>query len=1238
MINIWIDTGGTFTDCIIEHNEELSFIKVLSDGSIRGRLIEKIDAYTFLIDQNWPFTKNLISGYSLHSEKSQEKNVIIKFNPINSHINLKYPIDIDLPAYVRITAGEEAPILAIRLGLNKKLDDSLENIHVKLGTTKGTNALLEAKGAKVLHICTKGFKDLSLIGTQQRPDIFQLEIPEPQKLFREVLEIPEAIDASGKIAQPVPQLDQHQIQNFEFDAVALVFKNAYANNANEIKLYNSLKKITTKPISVSSLLTSDNKLLNRTQSTLINAYLDPVLREYLERIKTNLTNAELAIMTSMGTLVDAHLFRPMDSLLSGPAGGLKGAKQIGEDLGYTKIITFDMGGTSTDVSLYHHSFSFKYRSNIGGFETSIPSLNIETVAAGGGSICFFEDDQLKVGPQSAGANPGPASYGLGGPLTITDVNLLLGKINPHSFQFPVNYEAAQTALADICLLSGLKEEEALLGFEKIANQKMAAAIQKISIRQGYHPQNYSMVSFGGAGGLHACKISESLGMNTIIFPYASGLLSAFGIGISGLEKIISKYVNIEVAKTNIMLEQEYQNLTEEAFSMFENTTIPKDKLIIDKKWISIGVKGQEASMDIAYLSGINIEEEYIRKYHSLFGFLPEDIVIEIRQIHLLILEKSKNVSTDRISPDTRQPKAEKYISKYGFDPSIPVYNWDALEYGDTIEGPAILYNAFGSVFIEEAWNVNITLTKQAVAKKLFNVEAIHLNNEVINLAVFSNRFQHIAEEMGEQLQKTAFSVNIKERLDFSCGILDAHGKLIANAPHIPVHLGSLGICTRLVLSKIAIKEGDIIITNHPKYGGSHLPDITLIMGVFTNTGDLIGYVINRAHHAEIGGSRPGSMPPNAKSLEEEGVVFNPQYLSKGGKFYWDDIRQQLSSSKYPSRSVNVNIADLKAAVASLKAGEKALLDLFHEVGVKTISYYMNLILENTSSIIAKALAQKEQQHYFAEEYLDDGRSIKLNIYNNKNIWTFDFTGTSSVHPGNLNANASIVHSAILYVLRLIADRNIPLNEGLMENIKIILPESFLNPLFSDDPALCPAVVGGNTEVSQRLVDTLLKAFSLSACSQGTMNNLLFGNEHFGYYETIGGGAGATKNHKGRSAVHQHMTNTRITDPEDLEKNYPVRLLEFSIRKNSGGKGKNNGGDGIIRDIEFLEDVSFTLISQHRNVAPYGLEGGSSGLVGKQTLVKIDGTEHPINGVDQIEIKAGERIRIESPGGGAFGNS
>ena len=1275
MWQIWIDTGGTFTDCLaLSPAGELKRTKVLSSSFLRGRITKKTTPTTFQIATSWAFDTNLVKGFSFRMVGQNEftkiadvhGNTLILARDLYSSDGSKpsdeYSEEIDF----EITTHEEAPVLATRIVTETPLSAAFPPLSMRLGTTKGTNALLERKGAKVTLFVTKGFKDLLRIGTQQRPNLFQLAIPEPTLLYNEVVEVEERLDASGQTLQSLDLIKINATQPKD-NSIAISLLHSYLNPVHEQELQHYFQEQGYEYISSSAELYAGINYLKRTQTALVNAYLQPILSDYLNNITRSFTTPPrseiVKVMTSAGGLVSANAFCAKDSLLSGPAGGMVGAAAIAQRLGFERCLTFDMGGTSTDTARFDGKLDLEFITRIEGIELHNPTLAIETVAAGGGSICYFDGQKLRVGPESAGANPGPACYGAGGPLTITDVNLLLGKLDTSRFGIPVRLEKAQEALAAIQAQiftqtqHRLSEIELLRGFEQIANEKMAEAIRRISVAKGFDPKEYPLLTFGGAGGLHGCQLAEILGISTVILPYDAGLLSAYGMGQARAQRIVSKqilkpFTEFESAFESIfsaLITEGKKLLLEEGVTEFDE----ESNLIL----FYLRFKGQESTIEVPWKREYqwdDLQAAFYEKYRQIFGYCPDNLVIEVESLKAIIGEKI--VSSPQVIVHSPQKKAIPLLTN--IDTKYPLYDWSQLSAGDYFNGPAVLLNPSSTSFIPEGWQVVITPTLDAVVKfavrdlqsRLLENEDLHrgdarssslkssnTQNQTIELELFTNRFMAIAEEMGAQLQRTAFSVNVKERLDFSCALLDAEAELLVNAPHIPVHLGSLGVCARLVREKIAIGVGDVIITNHPKYGGSHLPDVTLLSGVFTPENELIGYVINRAHHAEIGGRTPGSMPPDATTLVEEGVVILPTYLVKNGEMQWKTMEELFTQGPYPTRALTENIADINAALASLRSGESALQNLVTQHGLTKVHLYMKLLKNSAFEALKNVLTPFQNQLFTASEALDDGHEINVSITRSQSDLDFDFTGCSSRHPNNLNANISIIYSAILYVLRLLVNQNIPLNEGLMQGVKIILPDdSFLHPVFSDDATQCPAVVGGNTEVSQRLVDTLLKAFGLASCSQGTMNNFLFGSTGFGYYETICGGTGASKGANGRSAVHQHMTNTRITDPEELERRYPVRLREFSVRKNSGGQGQWQGGDGVVRHIEFLAPLRVTLITQHRVVPPYGLQGGENGQTGRQTLTRNNGSAETLSGICSIKVKAGDSLRIETPGGGGYG--
>lgn len=1211
-------------------------IKVLSSARLRGRILAQRAQNCYEFEASWQFPQDLFAGFSLQLAGSGEVHSVVSMDFDQGLLHVDSDVAYTGAVDFEIFTGEEAPVFAARLLTTTPLSEALPPIDMRLGTTKGTNALLERKGARTLLVVTKGFKDLLYIGSQQRPDLFQLAIPEPSLLYTEVLEIDARMDADGHEIKPLEMGSISWPELAQFDSVAIALLHAYKNDAHERMLEAYCQGQGVRYISTSAQIYAFSHYQRRGQTAVVNAYLEPVLDTYLTNIQQSLSKGSLRVMNSAGSLSDVHTFRAKDSLLSGPAGGMVAAINIARRFGFEKVLTFDMGGTSTDTARIDRLPELKYITEIDGLELHNPALAIETVAAGGGSICWFDGYSLKVGPESAGAAPGPACYGAGGPLTITDVNLLLGKLNPARFGIPIDPQSAKDALQQIQKAvhtsSGnwLSDQEILMGFEKIANEKMADAIRRISVAKGIDPTDHALVTFGGAGGLHSCQLADLLGIGRVLVPYDAGLFSAVGIGEALNSVIVSRQILKTWPADMSELDTVIQELKKEAGEQLAQQNIHTSRILFCNVFLRF--LGQENSLEIAY-QGKETLWQFEVQYRSQFGYFPEDGLIEVESVRLMAQEPAEELSASEVIDQGKMLTLDN-LQKNQF----PYADWDELVAGDRLQGPAILLNKTSTTFVPEGWKLVIQQNKDAIAFRKAKVNNTSTpENEAIALQLYANRFAAIADEMGAQLQRTAYSVNVKERLDFSCALVDFDGELLVNAQHIPVHLGSMGICTRLVRDYIDIGPGDVIITNHPKYGGSHLPDITLIAGVFTEEKECIGYVINRAHHAEVGGKTPGSMPPDAVNLAEEGVVILPQYLVKNNEFQWDTLRNLFLNATYPTRSYASNEADIVAALSALKKGSTQLLRLVETAGLQEVKKYMRLLKKSAENQLNQALIPFLNREFMAQERLDDGHEIKVRIHITEGRQVFDFTGTSSVHPHNLNANISILHSAILYVFRLLIDKNIPLNDGLMRHVSLVLPaNSFLHPHFSDDPIACPAVVGGNTEVSQRVVDTLLKALGLAACSQGTMNNFLFGDDTFGYYETIGGGTGAGAGFNGRSAIHQHMTNTRITDPEPMEQKYPIRLLEYAVRPQSGGDGQYRGGDGIVRKVTFLKPLKVTLLGQHRIEKPYGLQGGESGACGRHTLLKVSGERALLPGICSIDVAQGDSLSIETPGGGGYG--
>jgi 5-oxoprolinase (ATP-hydrolysing) len=1208
-----------------------------------------------------------------------------------------------------ITAQEEAPILAARLLTHTPLGVPLPPMEMRLGSTKGTNALLEHKGSPVGLLITRGFADLLAIGTQQRPDIFTLNIQKPPQLYQQVIEVNERLDARGKVLVPLTEEEMGRlvrlVSESELKVWAVAFLHSYFNPAHEQAIRGRLRAAGITLISCSSELAPAIRMVPRAQTAVVNAYLSEVIGDYLQAVEKHLPTDALRIMTSAGGLVGARFFQAKDSLLSGPAGGVVGAASVARLSGINRLLTLDMGGTSTDVARYDGEYDYQYETRVGTAHLFSPSLAIETVAAGGGSICQTDGMKLSVGPASAGAFPGPACYGAGGPLTLTDVNLLLGRLDPDSFGIPLNRDAAERAweqvqqqLPDDPLQASqpstdypstssrsafpLKSGSAYLleGFLRIANEKMAEAIRKISVSKGYNPAEYTLLAFGGAGGQHACQVAQLLQMEQILIPYDAGLLSAFGMGQARIERFATRQILQPLRDFASALPSTVAELTTEAFHLLTQEGYSTEELEVRLVTLLMRFNGQDHALEVNYQAGQEINSLFRNKYESLYGHWVEGRTVEVESVKVMASTHLGSVSRQRENLETYAPDPVRWLNSY-FTATwirVPVYVWEEMKPGATFSGPSLLVSQNSTTLVEPGWQLmldgsnNATLRPNAVQLLLNTYDQppafettrqpmateTTVATDAVQLELFTNRFRAIAEEMGALLQRTAFSVNVKERLDFSCALLDTEGKLVVNAPHIPVHLGSLGVCVRMVRQALPMQEGDVVITNHPGFGGSHLPDITLISPVYSEH-QLLGYVANRAHHSEVGGKRPGSMPPDARNLAEEGIVVPPSYLIQKGVAQWQTIEELLCTPPFPTRALAENLADLNAALASIQAGSKALLQLVQQEGASQVKHYMRALKNYSAQSIQKSFALLPEINYSAEEFLDDGTPLTVRIQveketpfenasvqpsertserTDKRKLRIDFSGTGGMHVGNLNANPAIVNSAVIYVLRLLSRENIPLNEGIMEAVELVIPPGLLNPDFPADPSQCPAVVGGNTETSQRLVDTLLKALGLVACSQGTMNNLLFGNASFGYYETIGGGAGAGDGFPGASAVHTHMTNTRMTDPEVLEFRYPVRLERFSIRAGSGGKGVYRGGDGIIREIRFLEPVALTLLTQHRKNQPYGLMGGENGLAGEQQVIRADGRKESLDGMAGTQMKSGDRIIIYTPGGGGYGNA
>jgi 5-oxoprolinase (ATP-hydrolysing) len=1340
-----VDTGGTFTDCVARDPDgRVHRVKVLSSSALRGTVRGMADPADFRgatgsassagsrrgavhrvldVDEAWGAPADFPVGFPLHLQgEATPTGVVTGWDPEAGRLSValhpEASAGIPTGAGFELRSPEPAPLLAARLVTGTPAGAPLPDLSLRLATTRGTNALLERRGAPLALLVTRGFGDVLRIGDQRRPDLFALRIREALPLAREVLEVPERILADGSVQTPLTAGALEELRapvarllEGGIQSMAVVLLHAWANPDHEETLARFLRAEGVPHVVTSSEVAPFLHLLRRARTTAVEGYLGPVVRGYVATIDAALPPGRLLVMTSAGGLVRGDRVRAAETLLSGPAGGVVGAARSGRRSGFPRVIAFDMGGTSTDVSRHDGTPTYLDTHRVGDAELQAPALAIETVAAGGGSICAAGPGGLAVGPESAGAYPGPACYGAGGPLTLTDVNLLLGRVAPEHFGIPVETapararaEETREALAALEPGGEAPPLELLLeGFVELADERMADAIRRTSVRKGYDPADHALVAFGGAGPQHACAVAARLGMRQVLVPADAGILSAVGLGEAGLERFRHREVLADLDQVAHRLRDWVADLEVAALKAVGEEgggTGTLDDVEIRERVVHLRYRGQESTLEVPFggnpgLDGAasagaapsagvaaspegeatdaggqpgaalahELRRAFESRYAAVFGHRAEGRSVEVASIRV--------VAAARVPPVDPAPSVPPFPAGAGhrrrswlegrWQP-VDAYDRAELRPGATLAGPALVLDRFGSTVVPAGWAGRVDATHALVLERSGEETGLrHGDREAgprtraraVEEELFVQRFLALVEEMGEQLRRTSLSVNIRERLDFSCALLDAGGELVANAPHIPVHLGAMGLCVRRVAEAMELRPGDVVVTNHPGYGGSHLPDVTVVTPVFSD-GEapprLLGYVASRAHHAEIGGTRPGSMPPHARSLAEEGVVIAPRYLVRGGEADWEGMRAVLGDPTpggHPSRAVEENLVDLAAQVAANHRGALLLRELAREAGRGTettsaargadaLQGHMAALRARAETRIRAVLSALPDGVYRGEERLDDGSPLVVEFRVTGEEAEVDFGGSGPVHPGNLNATEAIVRSAVLYVLRLLADEDLPLNEGLMAPVRLLLPEGLLNPPFGPDSTASPAVVGGNTETSQRLVDTLLKPFQRVAGSQGTMNNLLFGDERLSYYETVGGGAGAGPGFAGASAVQVHMTNTRITDVEVLEHRFPVRVERFAVRSGSGGEGRWPGGDGVVRELTFLRPLSLSVLTQHRVEAPYGLQGGHPGAVGRQRLVRASGEVEVLGSIDGREVDPGDRLILETPGGGGFG--
>ncbi|MGJ3231369.1 MAG: hydantoinase B/oxoprolinase family protein [Oceanicaulis sp.] len=1128
---------------------------------------------------------------------------------------------------------------------------------VKMGTTVATNALLELDGAQTLFLVTKGFGDILLIGDQTRADIFALAIERPAPLAHSV-EIAGRIAFDGEEIAPLDEdaareaLDAARAEGFESVAIALL--NAHVNDGHERRLGDLARAAGFEHVTLSSAASPLIKLVPRASTAVIDAYLQPVLREYVGRVDRGLAGAPLYFMQSGGGLSRAGAFHARNAVLSGPAGGVVGMALTARQAGYDKVIGFDMGGTSTDVSRYDgKAYARTDTAVLDGRILRAPMLSVHTVAAGGGSVLTFDGERARVGPKSAGADPGPACYGRGGPAAVTDANVVLGRIQADWFprvfgpdhDGPLDAEAARARLASLAEAMGVESAEAAAeGFLAVAVEAMADAIKQISTAQGIDPRGYALNAFGGAGGQHACKVAEALGMTTALIHPQAGLLSAYGIGLAPIRD--SREAGVETALDDEALARAGSALDALEREAQLSVEAQGGAQVRTAREVRLRAAGSDTAIPVDWGSRGEIEDRFAEAHERLFGFKPDagGLVLDSVAAEAEGAPKGAAGAQAQLQDQEGEPApagSARLWTGEGFEP-VEVFELARLGAGARIEGPSLIMDKNQTLVVDPGWAAR-RLSDGMLVLEHRRAEAAGRSAGVqldpITLELFNRRFMSVAEQMGVVLERTAHSVNIKERLDFSCAVFDSKGDLVANAPHMPVHLGSMSASVKAALANHPdLGPGDAVALNAPYNGGTHLPDITVIQPVCDAAGERLFFVAARGHHADVGGIAPGSMPPFSRRIEEEGVVFDAVKILAGGRFDTERVKAVLASGPHPARRPDQNIADLKAQLAACARGARELHAMIEADGLEVVRAYMAHVQTNAEAAVRRVIGALGDGE--AEMALDDGAVIKVAITVDREARSarIDFTGTSAQLGDNFNAPSAVARAAVLYVLRCLVDDAIPLNEGCLKPIDLVIPEGSLL-----DPQPPGAVVAGNVETSQLVVDALFAATGRMAAAQGTMNNFTFGDAERQYYETICGGAGAGERLDGRgfdgaSAVHTHMTNSRLTDPEVLELRYPVRILEHAVRRGSGGRGRWSGGDGSVRRIEVLEPMTVSLLSGRRSVSPPGLAGGAAGRPGAQRVVRADGTVESLQARFSLSAQRGDVIEIETPGGGAFGTS
>ena len=1125
---------------------------------------------------------------------------------------------------------------------------------VRMGTTVATNALLERKGERTLLVVTRGLADQLRIGYQNRPRLFDLNIRLPEILYDRVVEADERMGPHGEVVQPLDEekleADLARAHGEGFRAVAICLMHGYRHTVHEAAAEAIAHRVGFEQVSVSHKVSPLMKFVSRGDTTVVDAYLSPILRRHVERMAAALGGARLLFMQSNGGLVDARRFQGKDAILSGPAGGIVGAVETARSAGFERIIGFDMGGTSTDVSHYAGSYERAFETEVAGVRMRAPMLDIHTVAAGGGSILHFDGRRFRVGPDSAGADPGPACYRRGGPLTVTDCNLMLGRLLPEFFprifgpgrDEALDVEVVRREFASLAerIGAGRTPEAVAEGFLRIAVENMANAIKRISIERGHDVTDYALNCFGGAGGQHACAVADALGIETVLIHPFAGVLSAYGMGLADIRVLRETAVEAPLAEIG-QAEAAFERLEALARTEMAAQGVPPERVEAFRR-LHVRYDGTDSPLTVPFGPEAAVQAAFEDQHRQRFGFVSETKGLVIEAAALELVGRTERPGEPALAGNgggDPAPAAQTELFADGRMEKAAVHIRAALRPGDRVAGPAVLVEDTATTVVEPGWEARLTESGNLVLERvrpLRREAATGTEADPVLLEVFNNLFMSAAEQMGATLAATASSVNIKERLDFSCAVFDPDGELVANAPHIPVHLGSMSESVQSIIRSRGetMVPGDVFMLNAPYNGGTHLPDVTLITPVFAPDGGAVWfYVASRGHHADIGGITPGSMPPDSRHIEEEGVLFDDVRAVRGGRFLEEEVLALLEGARYPARNPAENLADFRAQIAANQKGVEELHKMVAHFGPDTVQAYMRHVRDNAEESVRRVLDVLRPGSFEIET--DQGWLIAVDVSIDKAARraVLDFSRSSDQVDGNFNAPTAVCMAAVLYVFRCLCGVDIPLNAGCLRPLEIRVKErSILRPHF---PA---AVVAGNVETSQYITDTLFGALNAVAESQGTVNNFTFGNARYQYYETICGGSGAGEGFDGADAVHVHMTNTRLTDPEILEWRYPVRLESFEIRRGSGGAGRWRGGDGVRRRVRFLEPMTAAILSSHRRVPPYGLAGGGNAEPGRNSVVRTDGSVETLLGADRTEMDTGDIFVIETPGGGGWGRA